>query len=295
MGATVKVDLEALIASKYPLPEWAIFYELNKGVGWRGTEGRIDMAAINCWPSKHHTRVAFEMKRSRGDWLKELSNPTKRKWCEANFHETWFVVAHGVAKDVEVPEGWGLMIATKQADKLIKRIPARHREIDPLDEGLAIAAIRALSRRLQNVEGKHYYFEGSIIEQRHVDALVEGHIIKRLKAERSILEQQQNAVVEMQEDVDAFRKEYTAPLMKLASLIDAWTRHHFKQSRRNYRIGRPDLTRVSITVEDVEEWFEQVKRDAIKSVLVDAQKAHDSLAGLLRLAGEHNLKPKVKG
>lgn len=291
MGATAKVDLEALVAVKYPLPEWAILYELNKGVGWRGTEGRIDMAAINCWPSKNHTRVAFEMKRSRADWLKELSNPTKRKWCETNFHETWFVVAHGVAKEVEVPEGWGFMIATKRGDKLIKRIAARHREVGELNEGLAISTIRALSRRLQEAEGKHYYFEGvTILEQRHVDALVEGCIARRLDFERSMLERRQNAVNEMQKEAEGFRQEYTAPLIKLASLIDAWTRHRFKSARRCKHF---DLTLSSITVEDVEEWFEQVKRDAIKSVLVDAQKAHDSLAGLLRLAAEHDLKPKA--
>ena len=74
-----------------------------------GCDSHIDAAAFNMWPSKNFERHAFEVKRSRSDFMREIGNPQKRQWVEENFHLTWFVTPAGLVKPDEIPEGWGLL------------------------------------------------------------------------------------------------------------------------------------------------------------------------------------------
>ena len=141
------IGLGALLEERYPLPEWALIFELSKGTGWSGQEGRCDAAAFNCYPSKGYHRLAFEMKTGRGDFLKELDTPKKRAWLEENFHQTYFVCVPGIAKEEEVPDGWGLLVESRSGDKLRRVKVARHRELPPLPESLALSASRTWLNR----------------------------------------------------------------------------------------------------------------------------------------------------
>jgi len=138
-------DLEALIEARHPLPEWATFRELGNGTGGR-LNGWIDVAAFNVYPSKRGRRVAYEIKRYRSDWLRELSKPEKRSWCEEHFTECYFVALADVVRPEEVPEGWGLMVPTKAGDKLRRLIVARQRSPGPLPESITMAALRRAAR-----------------------------------------------------------------------------------------------------------------------------------------------------
>ncbi len=165
-------NLESLISLRYPAGEWAVVFELQKGVGFQGTTGRIDAAAFGCWPSKGHHRLAFEVKRSRGDFLRELKQPQKRVWVEENFHQTWFVVPAGLVKPEEVPESWGLLVATKDGEKLRQVKVAMHREVPALPESMALSAIRSMSETLSRALSKRITFEGETITQADVDRKV---------------------------------------------------------------------------------------------------------------------------
>ena len=69
----------------------------------------IDVAVFEMWPSKGLTRSAFEIKVSRSDFIRELQNPDKHKWCRDSFHEFWFVASKDVIQIEELPVGIGWM------------------------------------------------------------------------------------------------------------------------------------------------------------------------------------------
>src|SRR6056300_165794 len=101
-------NLEALVEQRHKLPEWVTVRELPNGTGM-SKNGAIDIAAFSCWRASKYVRIAYEVKRSRSDFLRELNTPDKRLWVEQNFHETYFVVSPGICKPEEVPESWGLL------------------------------------------------------------------------------------------------------------------------------------------------------------------------------------------
>ena len=57
---------------RYQLPEWALLTELRLSTGYAGSQQRMDAIAFNCWPSKQHERIGFEVKASRADLLSDL-------------------------------------------------------------------------------------------------------------------------------------------------------------------------------------------------------------------------------
>jgi len=124
--ALVTLGLRRLIAQKHSdtskgvSPEWALFFELRSGTGHGPRTAYVDALALNLWPSKQHWRVAYELKASRADFLRELAKPEKRSWAMEIAHEFWYVCYPGVAKPEEIPQGCGLMVADEGLSKLKK-------------------------------------------------------------------------------------------------------------------------------------------------------------------------------
>ena len=137
------IDLEALTVARYPAPEWITFVELRAGTGWaKGAAQRFDVVALNSWPSKRGHRAAFEVKRSRADFMRELDKPEKRAQAERFFSESWFVCAPGVCDVSEVPDGWGLLVATKAGDKLRRVRAARQHAPEDLPYPMMLSILR---------------------------------------------------------------------------------------------------------------------------------------------------------
>ena len=67
--------------------EWAFFSELRVGTGYAtykhrkgsalSVEQRIDVWAMNLWPSKKFKRIAYEIKVSKSDFKREIEDPKK--------------------------------------------------------------------------------------------------------------------------------------------------------------------------------------------------------------------------
>ena len=77
------------------------------GAGWACIEEveQVDLLAVGLWRSTGHRVHGFEVKVSRGDWLRELRKPGKAR---ANLCDAWTVATvPGVVKDGELPDGWG--------------------------------------------------------------------------------------------------------------------------------------------------------------------------------------------
>jgi hypothetical protein len=268
----MSIGLGGLLEERYPLPEWALIFELSKGTGWRGQEGRCDAAAFNCYPSKGYHRLAFEMKSGRGDFLKELDTPNKRAWVEENFHQTYFVADPGVIKPEEVPEGWGLLVATKAGNALRRVKVARHRELPPLPETLALATIRSLAQRMHSFTIP-LKFENRTVTREDIDRYVH----EALSFQNEKLADQISAAHKERRQLRRLREELVAPFMVLVEeVFPNWgDRREIEGDPMNH-----------ITVKAVERWIEMAKKAQAEKILKEARDAHQALGRLIGLPDE---------
>jgi hypothetical protein len=154
-------EITELLRRRYSPPEWAFFSELRVGTGYVGfdhnqvknPEQRLDGWAINCWPSKGLTSIAFEIKVSRSDFLSEIANPDKRQQAIAHSNEFYFVTPAGLIGAEEVPEECGLMIVKDDALRIVKR-PATNN--NPLLKWQFVASI---ARRTGDIGQEPYRVE----------------------------------------------------------------------------------------------------------------------------------------
>jgi hypothetical protein len=85
---------------------WAVIKEFKVGTGLR-VESRIDALAVKMgYP---HERIAYEVKVSRSDLLKELRNPAKRHHAETVANRWVLATPPGLMKISELPLGAGLV------------------------------------------------------------------------------------------------------------------------------------------------------------------------------------------
>lgn len=214
----MKLEERILARHRTDRGEWATFTELANGTG--GNYGRaIDVAAFNLWPSKNHYRVAYEVKRSRADFTRELELPEKRAWVEKAFHETWFVFSSpAIASVDEIPEGWGLMVAA--GETRLRRVKlARVREVpEALSPTLTLAVLRRAYAMAQSGP-KHLGLVGRRITLDDLDELIEDAMSDRLDYERSNLETALKHREEQRERLRGRQNDLEAPLATLCREI----------------------------------------------------------------------------
>jgi len=122
-----------LLQERYPSRDgWACFAELADGTGSFRSR-TADFVAISTWPSKGYRAVGFEIKVSRGDFLRELKAPEKRRHLEETCAECWFIAPAGVLRADEIPEGWGLLevLSGAEEEKLRAKVQPRQRDPKP--------------------------------------------------------------------------------------------------------------------------------------------------------------------
>lgn len=83
--------------------------ELRPSVGYRGDDRRIDLWVLECKPSAGMPAHAVEVKVSRGDWLRELKQPMKRRAAMAISNYFWIAATTGIVKADELPSDCGLI------------------------------------------------------------------------------------------------------------------------------------------------------------------------------------------
>ena len=96
-------DLLDAIAARYEAPEWHLESEVTLG------SRRLDVVALNMWKARDYRIVGFEIKVSRGDWLRELSAFQKSEEWMAVVDAFYVVTPPKLVKDDELPIGWGLL------------------------------------------------------------------------------------------------------------------------------------------------------------------------------------------
>lgn len=87
-------------------------------------------------------RSAFEVKVSRQDFLKELTNPEKNEWARKSCNEFWFVAPGDVIKEQELPEGVGWMKPRGDTLAIVRHAQRKQAEAGP-------ELIAAIARSIQ--------------------------------------------------------------------------------------------------------------------------------------------------
>lgn len=82
-----------------------------------------DFVAMDLWESSGLPIHGHEVKISRGDWLRELRDPSKSAEFMAVCDYWWLVCPADVATVDELPPGWGLMIASDRGVRIKKQAP----------------------------------------------------------------------------------------------------------------------------------------------------------------------------
>ena len=125
--------------------EWVFFRHVRVGAGWGlPWERTMDAWAMNCYPSRDFRSIAFEVKVSRSDFLKELKDPGKRAAAYKVSNQIFFVAPSGLLKVAEIPEDSGLIVAKNGRLRQLKRAPCRERE--GLDVRFIVSILRQAKR-----------------------------------------------------------------------------------------------------------------------------------------------------
>jgi hypothetical protein len=117
-------EIYARLVERYSLADgWITLGEVQP----RGTTRRFDAIAIMGWECRGHEVLGFEIKVSRGDWLKELADTSKSAPLVSLCSRWWICAPPNVVQVSELPEAWGLLVfhekrvvAAKQAKRLDK-------------------------------------------------------------------------------------------------------------------------------------------------------------------------------
>jgi len=143
------------LKERHPENQWAFFRELRVGTGYRNVkkglnpEQRLDAWAINLYPSKNFLRIAYEIKVSRGDFLREMKQPQKREQALQLSNLFYFVTPVGLIKPEELPPEAGLIEVIDEQQSKIKVVA-------PVREGgeLSWQFLASIARRVQAEEGE---------------------------------------------------------------------------------------------------------------------------------------------
>lgn len=143
-----------LLKDKYKSPKGSfestvILPEVPNGTG--GFQSRwIDAAVFEMWPSKGLSRSAFEIKVTRSDFLRELQQPEKHRWCKECFHYFWFIAPKDVCTSIEeLPAGSGWMYPA--GTKLCIKKHATRNDTPRLDDKLLAAFMRAANKQITTI------------------------------------------------------------------------------------------------------------------------------------------------
>jgi hypothetical protein len=144
-SANTETDrLVTLIQRRHEGPGWQVFTELANGTGSRARR-RADAVAMGMWPSRGYEVHGYEIKVSRGDVRKELTDVGKAdsvgKYCDF----WWLAVSDTAIIDgLLIPSAWGIL-APK--DRVLRSVRAATKcRAAPLDRAFVAAMLRSVTK-----------------------------------------------------------------------------------------------------------------------------------------------------
>lgn len=114
----------------------------SPSTGYQGLR-TCDAMALDLWPSGGLRLHGFEIKCSRTDWKRELSDPAKAETFKQYCDHWWLVVADSsIVRGVELPDSWGLLVAGRTALRVGVRAPRLSSPL-PLPRSLLACLLRS--------------------------------------------------------------------------------------------------------------------------------------------------------
>lgn len=136
---TTAADLRLAITKAFPSPAHRVFFEVGNDTGHKVSR-HADAVALGIWPSTGHAVHGFEIKISRGDFLREMADPGKSMPIFRFCHRWSLVVPAGLVLPKELPPGWGLYELT--GERLKARVRPDLLKPDPITPGFVAALVR---------------------------------------------------------------------------------------------------------------------------------------------------------
>ena len=129
---------------------WVVADHVRATLGYTRTQRVCDFIAADKYPGvPYGSALAFhghEVKVSRGDWLRELKDPSKAETFKKHMHHWWLVVPSAdIVRDGELPEGWGLMVLGKTG-VLRAKVTAPRLNPEPIPTDLTISLMASAAR-----------------------------------------------------------------------------------------------------------------------------------------------------
>lgn len=113
----------------------------------------MDAFAMGLWPSRGFTRVGYEIKMTRADFLRELADPLKGVRAYMLCHEFWFALAPGIYQEADHHlcnthsefAGWGIIEVPPTGRLKVISKPGVHEPLG-MSEAFIAALVRAVLR-----------------------------------------------------------------------------------------------------------------------------------------------------
>jgi hypothetical protein len=159
-GALTTAELERRLFAKYHGDDFAICLGVRNSAGFNANR-EADALGIGLWPSRGCHLYGFEIKASRGDWLRELKSGAKAEAFFA-YCDFWTLVVGdpSIVKDGELPTGWGLLVPHGKSLRQVVR-PALNKDAAPMPRGMLAAFVkRAATQAPLEATLKARYAEG---------------------------------------------------------------------------------------------------------------------------------------
>lgn len=142
---TASVLADAL-CKRFEPPEWHVEQEVTLG------GRRLDLVAFNLWGARRYRVCGYELKVSRGDWLRELADFEKAEEWRRVVDAFFVVTPAKLITKAEVPTGWGWLELC--GSRLMTRVcPRKGAEGKALPRELVA---RFLTRMVRRVEADDY-------------------------------------------------------------------------------------------------------------------------------------------
>lgn len=138
-------DLETRLAGRYRTDASEILFGVRNDAGFNANR-TADAIAVGLWPSTGCTLEGFEIKVSRGDWLRELKDGSKSAAFMEHMDFWWLVAPGEIVNDDELPPAWGLMVP-RGTSLTVVRQAKRNSAPAPMPRGMLAALVKRASTK----------------------------------------------------------------------------------------------------------------------------------------------------
>ena len=140
-------DVSRALRERHAGNAWAYLVEVRNEIGFANRVRSADAMAMSLWPSRGLELHGFEIKVSRTDWQKELSQPEKAEEIARYCDRWWLVVGDAaIVREGELPPTWGLL--APKGDKLVVVRQAPPLTPQPWPRGFIASLLRAATEQL---------------------------------------------------------------------------------------------------------------------------------------------------